>query len=344
MSIRPQITLAALVAVVGTLSTSQASAATLYGGNGHYYDYVAANVSWSTALANAAAAAPIAGYQAHLVTIADASEDTFVKTLTGSAQFVWAAGTDAGHEGVWTWEAGPQAGQTFDGPGALAGAYSNWNAAEPNNIGGEDSLHLNSFGPGWNDVNAAFLSGYVVEYSPLPMAPAAYGGNGHLYQVVAENGSWESAVALAAMAPKIPGYASYLVTLTDAGEDAFVKSLLGGRAFVWAGGSDADAEGVWKWATGPEAGHIFYGPGAAAGAYSNWNPFEPNDVGGAENALHLNSFGDHWNDVNHLFSGNGYVVEYSLSGSVPEASTWFLMLLGFGVAGVSMRRRAKAPA
>jgi hypothetical protein len=38
------------------------------------------------------------------------------------------------------------------------------------------------------------------------------------------------------------------------------------------------------------------------------------------------------------------VVDYSLTTAVPEPATWALMMVGFGLAGASMRRRARVQA
>jgi hypothetical protein len=50
----------------------------------------------------------------------------------------------------------------------------------------------------------------------------------------------------------------------------------------WLSGTDADAEGVWRWSDG----RVFYGPSATApdgGApYAPWEPGQPNDVNGED--------------------------------------------------------------
>jgi len=157
-------------AVISTLLASAAlagspahAAVTLFNDNGHYYEYVAANVSWDDALASAAGAAPIAGFESYLVTVTSAAEDAFIRTLIPSGTSdIWLAGTDRDVEGTFTWAAGPEAGQTF--------TYTNWNSGEPNNAGNEDYVHI-GFGPNWNDIPAGFGSqGYIVEYSQIASA------------------------------------------------------------------------------------------------------------------------------------------------------------------------------
>ena len=165
---------AIVLAALGLIAASPLNAASLFAGNGHYYDFVAQNVSWQTALADAAAATPIAGFTAYLVTITSADEDAFVKTLSGSATYVWAAGTDEATEGVWKWAAGPEAGQTFYIRGGPAVGYEHWNPGEPNNNATENYLHIKANAGDWNDIFATYPSGgYVVEYSPnaLPAIP-----------------------------------------------------------------------------------------------------------------------------------------------------------------------------
>lgn len=149
---------------LGLLATPSA-AVTQFSGNGHLYEFAAPNLSWQGALAAASAATPIAGYTAHLVTITSQGEDDFVKALTGSATFVWAACTDEAVEGNGKWAAGPESGQTFFIFGKGPVGFFNWTAGEPNNNGVEDYLHLTAKVRHWNDMLSTFpRDGYVVEY------------------------------------------------------------------------------------------------------------------------------------------------------------------------------------
>lgn len=179
MSMRTLVAGATLAAATVLAGTAAVAAPTLYAGNGHYYDFIAGNISWGDALAAADAATPLAGFDSYLVTITDAGEDAFIKALLGSPanEYAWAAGSDDGTEGVWTWRAGPEIGQIFYGSGAPVGAYSNWNGGEPNNLGNEDYLHINANQPrNWNDIYATFpAAGYVVEYSAAVPEPGAWG-------------------------------------------------------------------------------------------------------------------------------------------------------------------------
>ena len=177
----------------------------------------------------------------------------------------------------------------------------------------------------------------------LTAVPAAavtqFAGNGHLYEFVATDLSWQGALAAAAAATPIAGYTAHLVTITSQAEDDFLKTLTGSATFVWAAGTDEDVEGTWKWAAGPEAGQTFFIFGTGSVGFSNWNAGEPNNVG-TEDYLHFKANAGNWNDIFSTFPSGGYVVEYSLnSGAVPEPASWAMLLGGLGVVGTALRRR-----
>lgn len=73
---------------------------------------------------------------------------------------------------------------------------------------------------------------------------------------------------------------------------------------------------------GPEAGSIFFGSDAPAGAYSNWIPGERNNRSGNENGLEILSFSRQpfqWNDLPLSDAApNGFLVEWSFAAGVPE--------------------------
>lgn len=175
--------------------------------------------------------------------------------------------------------------------------------------------------------------------APATAAPVLFAGNGHYYDFIQQNVSWNDALA-AADASTYLGLDGYLVTITSADEDNFIKALTGSATYVWAAGSDQGQEGVWRWMAGPELGMIFFGPGAAPGAYSHWNSGEPNN-NNSENYLHIKANAGDWNDIYPTFGSGGYVIEYS-GGAVPEPSAWAMMIVGFGAAGALLRRRRTA--
>jgi hypothetical protein len=169
-------------------------------------------------------------------------------------------------------------------------------------------------------------------------APVLWSGNGHYYEYVSGNINWANALAAAALATPLAGgtFTPYLVTITSAEENAFLTTL-GAPDYFWTAGSDADVEGVWKWVAGPETGAIFFGPGAAPGAYTNWRSGEPNNIFGAENSLVVNGG---WNDGTGTSQYVGYIVEYSAAAAaVPEPASWAMLIAGFGLIGALQRRR-----
>ena len=112
-------------------------------------------------------------------------------------------------------------------------------------------------------------------------------------------------------------------------------------------------EGEWRWATGPEAGTLFYqGNGAtggttASGQYSNWSSGEPNDFKNqfrpdGEDYAHMYGNSGQWNDLSDNAGGgatSGYFVEY---GGL-ESCTPVLFATGtvtVNVGGVSARSTA----
>jgi len=165
-------------AVAAALATPAAAAPVLWGGNGHYYEYVQTSADWAQAR-TAALGMSFMGQQGYLVTLTSAAENGFVAGLTNS--LAWTGGNDLGTEGTWMWADGPEAGSIYwvGGPGGTAFGYTNWEGGEPNDFApGEDAMHLNfSVNGGWNDYFATSTHGYIVEYGGLRNAvpePAAW--------------------------------------------------------------------------------------------------------------------------------------------------------------------------
>ncbi|MEY3886185.1 MAG: hypothetical protein RL650_277 [Pseudomonadota bacterium] len=153
---------------------------------GHYYEFVAANTSWSAAL-QGSASKTYKGMAGYMVTITSSQEQQFITNYLNSfgyAQpaYFWAGGSDKDAEGSWTWASGPEAGKLMNL------GYTNWFPggvgydAQPNGtwvqaIRDEDGLMLDST---WNyqwadlptgDIGFQFgelVQGYVVEYGGMP--------------------------------------------------------------------------------------------------------------------------------------------------------------------------------
>lgn len=141
----------------------------------------------------------------------------------------------------------------------------------------------------------------------------------HYYEYVPNFGiTWTSA-RTAAETRTYFGLQGYLATITSAEEAQLTGEQISGAG--WIGGSDAGAEGVWRWVTGPETGTIFWNGGINGSSpnYANWNSNEPNQAGD-EDYAHLTdpSIGNRgaWNDLSNTgqasgpYQPKGYIVEY----------------------------------
>jgi hypothetical protein len=138
--------------------------------------------------------------------------------------------------------------------------------------------------------------------------------NGHYYDVVPAAGiTWNDAL-VAANSSFYDGLRGHLVTITSAGEHAFVNSVIAGAGLgeIYAGGyqnpvTEADPQAGWTWVNGEGT---FPGVDSTS-PYAFWNPSEPNDAYGpaSEQYLGLNH-GPGFNDEGNLALITGYVIEY----------------------------------
>lgn len=104
---------------------------------------------WTNALGQCAS------WNYHLLTIDDADEDTFAldeaRDIDNSTRW-WMGFNDRRREGVWEWEDGSPV------------RFTNWQADEPNDQGGEDCGQLNFFSDGtWNDQACTLRYPFVCE-------------------------------------------------------------------------------------------------------------------------------------------------------------------------------------
>ena len=167
-------------------------------------------------------------------------------------------------------------------------------------------------------------------------------GNGHSYEVVLfGNGpglTWEQSRDAAA-ARSIGGQTGYLATFTTKDEWAFVTGALNSAKHdLFLGATDTDAEGIWKWVVGPEAGTLL------SDGYTAWNRGEPHDHGrGGEDYLAGWSYGRNtgWNDMPGRHTAiKGYLVEYGSVAPVPLPAALPLALAAIGaLAGLRRLRR-----
>ena len=161
-----------------------------------------------------------------------------------------------------------------------------------------------------------------------------YGG--HTYKLVELPAPWDEATA-AAKAMTLVGDPGYLARIDSAAENQAILEAVSSHlspaqlansipndgseaAFVWLGGSDAEREGQWAWTkNGDRFWQGDFNGAPVDGRYTNWG-IQPDNAGGAENALAMGltdwpePFHDlgaagQWND---LEAGNKlvYVIEF----------------------------------
>jgi hypothetical protein len=183
----------------------------------------------------------------------------------------------------------------------------------------------------------------AAQATPVFWDPAS-GGNGHWYELSAGTADFAGARAGAAALTHL-GTEGHLATVTSLAEHQFMTAALSLAPNVplWLAGSDAGTEGVWKWVEGPEAGDIFFGPGAAPGAFSLWHAPSSEPNGGLrENALHAWALAGEWNDAPAGLTGYRYVIEYSMEAApVPLPAAAGLLAAGIGGLALMRRRRKR---
>jgi len=198
-------------------------------------------------------------------------------------------------------------------------------------------MHVNSF------ILAALLGAGAasLEAAPVQWAQSS-GGNGHWYEFVETPLGWSAALSEAASRSH-GGQAGYLAAVTSAAETAFILASVT-SSLAWLGGSDAQTEGRWIWVSGPEAGQVFFGPGAPAGSFASWEAGEPNDCCSGEDFLQINwSSQGGWNDhggPGNAGQANGYIVEYGPGEQllISEPGALALALMGLVALGLSRGR------
>jgi hypothetical protein len=153
--------------------------------NGHFYRPISGAVSYTSAK-SAASSQTFKGQTGYLITITSQDEQTFVQNNVPGSN-IWFALSDAGLEGRWRIDAGPENGTlvwtasanvnnsntgAYSSAGTTAtGMYSNWCGGEPNNadgaIGEDHAVTKWGGGSCWNDLrdgNFSGIGGYVVEF------------------------------------------------------------------------------------------------------------------------------------------------------------------------------------
>lgn len=192
--------------------------------------------------------------------------------------------------------------------------------------------------------------------SALTVEPTLWSGNGHYYLFIDNGYYFHETVALrhdqaaaAAAAATYLGMTGYLVTITSAAEQAFVRAFADamaayGSTNILIGASDSATEGNWIWGGGTEAGQ------SLLDGYTNWAPGEPE--GWADYAAMGSVF--HWQGAGSWFATDGYAMPYVIEFSplasegtapaVPLPASGLMLGAAFIVAGLARRWARRSPA
>jgi len=261
-----------------------------------------------------------------LTTINDATEDTYINSL--SANPLWIGYNDATTEGTFVWTSG------------LSPGYTNWTAGQPDNTGNSDCVEQQN-AAGWTDLSCTgntrryvcegpalcgngvlgstescddanttpgdgcsatctLETGWSCSGTPSVCSQYCAAGvwtvsSGREYYRCTSNADWVSADT---NCKNIDGVANnwFLATISDSTEDAYINSL--SATNMWIGYNDRTAEGTFVWTSGLSPG------------YTNWNGGEPNNLGNEDCAEQQNGAG--WNDL-VCTTGEPYICEGSVA-------------------------------
>ncbi|KAJ4459276.1 hypothetical protein PAPYR_4814 [Paratrimastix pyriformis] len=119
------------------------------------------------------------GLNGYMATVTSPEENQLVYQVHGS--WCWLPATDQPHEGVWTWETGPEKGtvlwnsscrsQDRERICSATGFWNNWMSGQPDNNGGREHFLHQWASPGWNDYIGTYALATVVEYGGMGGSP-----------------------------------------------------------------------------------------------------------------------------------------------------------------------------
>lgn len=174
------------VSISATLAGLAGRTLHYFPGNGHYYEFVDANATWSAAT-TAAEGRSFNGLTGYLATILTEDENNFIKNkitnpnLWMGAEFTSATVSSPTYPvntaGAWNWVTGPagdrfqfwsgtRLGTSVTPVGALVPRYANWNTGQPD--GSSDCAVVNFDGAGkWDDYGCSHSLDFLVEFGGL---------------------------------------------------------------------------------------------------------------------------------------------------------------------------------
>jgi Ca2+-binding RTX toxin-like protein len=246
-----------------------------------------------------------------------------IRTGAGSDNLYGGDGNDslyggAGYDYLYG-EAGNDLLDLGNGDGYGSGGHADGGAGNDQLLGGDGSDNLRG-GGGLDSLYGGAGNDYLSDADQSFEDPVYNPDNGHWYQYVQSYGSWSQARDAAALS-QLATLGGYLVTITSAAEQTFINTAFANNYYTWIGASDADTQGSWTWATGPETGLIFTIEGAPpTGAYNNWQSGQPGNSGPSANSGAM--LGSYSNNGWYAFDGaynnlSGFIIEYG----APDDST-----------------------
>ncbi len=246
--------------------------------NGHIYRVYDINgITWNGASVFANE------HQGHLVTIADAEENEFVRSIITKDCFIGA--TDWINDGEFIWNTG----EPF--------VYSNWKEGEPNNQDGETVIEMYRDDGTWNDFkDSAAGREIVLEYEPIIEGGTEY--NRNTYQIYNFTPDYETARRYC------ESIGGHLATVTSQEENDAIAACAIYDKHYYLGASDAEEEGVWKWLTEEEFSYTNWLTEA-----DGWGLDEPSNLGG-QNYLSLRCC--KWDDIGNPIPTDtiGFICEF----------------------------------
>ena len=176
-------------------------------------------------------------------------------------------------------------------------------------------------------VNTGIVKGNVQLSVAATINPTGFyynGVNGHFYKPVTTGATYKNARATS-LTTSFKGQTGYLLTLTSANEEDFIK-LNVPQSNIWFAATDEVIDGTWVIDAGPEKGTIMktsngQTAGNKPGVYNNWCGGEPNGGNHSEDYPVAKWNGAAcWNDLSNGYN-NPYVIEYG-TWSNPDDQTF----------------------